>query len=46
MTENDAPVKDPVSPSHKHFVLTQASLRLWLMAAAVVALGLWLALEF
>jgi hypothetical protein len=45
MTENDAPVKDPVSPNHKRFVLTQASLRLWIMAAVVVLLGLWLALE-
>lgn len=40
------PVKDPVSPDHKRFVLTQASLRLWIMAAAIVALGLWLLVEF
>lgn len=40
------PVKDPVSPEHKRFVLSQASLRLWLMAAAVVALGVWLFVEY
>ena len=39
------PVKDPVSPEHKRFVLGQASLRLWIIVAAVIALALWLALE-
>lgn len=45
MTEN-RPVKDPLSPSHRRFVLSQAGLRLWLMAAVVVALGVWLFVEF
>ncbi|MFC3695291.1 hypothetical protein ACFOWB_23965 [Chenggangzhangella methanolivorans] len=39
------PVKDPVTPEHKRFVLSQASLRLWIMAAAIVALGVWLFVE-
>lgn len=45
MTENDAPVRDPVSPEHKRFVLTQATLRLWLIAVAVVALAIWVFVE-
>lgn len=39
---NDAPPNDPVTPQHKSFVLKQASLRLWLAAAVVVALAVWL----
>jgi len=42
---DDRPVKDPLTPEHKRFVLTQASLRLWIMAAAVAALGVWLFVE-
>lgn len=38
----DAPPKDPVTPQHKNFVLKQASLRLWVMAAVVIALAAWL----
>lgn len=46
MTENGAPiVKDPVTPQHKSFVLTQARIRLWLMAAAALALIVWLLVE-
>lgn len=45
MSEN-RPVKDPLSPSHRRFVLSQASLRLWLLAAALVALGVWLFVKF
>ena len=42
MNEGVPPVKDPVSPEHKRFVLTQASLRLWIMAAVIVALAIWM----
>ncbi|WP_020181200.1 hypothetical protein [Methylopila sp. M107] len=45
MTKTPPPVKDPVTPEHKRFVLSQASLRLWIMAAVVVALGAWLIFE-
>lgn len=46
MPDKDAPlVKDPVTPEHKRFVLTQATLRLWTMVAVVVALGIWLFVE-
>lgn len=41
----DAPVKDPVSPDHKRFVLAQASLRLWLILAAVIALAVFVFVE-
>lgn len=44
MSEN-GPVKDPVTPAHKRFVLTQASLRLWIIIAAVAALAIWLLVE-
>lgn len=40
------PVRDPVSPEHKRFVLTQASLRLWIMLAAIVALAIFVFVEF
>ena len=36
------PVKDPLPPKHKRFVLRQAGLRLWVMLAVLVALGVWL----
>ena len=45
MSKDSQAVKDPVSPEHKRFVLAQASLRLWLMAAVVVALLAWLFVE-
>lgn len=34
-------IKDPLPPEHKRFVLTQASIRLWIALAIVVALGVW-----
>lgn len=37
----DPIVKDPLPPEHRRFVLTQASVRLWVMAAIVVALAAW-----
>lgn len=39
------PVKDPVTPEHKRFVLSQATLRLWLIVLAVGGLGVWLLVE-
>ncbi|MDR4308736.1 hypothetical protein IHQ68_19115 [Chelatococcus sambhunathii] len=45
MNDDGQVVKDPVSPEHKRFVLAQASLRLWLMAAVVVALLVWMFVE-
>lgn len=43
--DGTTPVRDPVTPEHKRFVLTQASLRLWMIAAAVLALAVWLIVE-
>lgn len=37
----ERPVKDPLPPKHKRFVLRQAGLRLWVMVAALLALGVW-----
>lgn len=44
--QEEVPVKDPVSAEHKRFVLTQATLRLWIIAAAVIALAVFVFVEF
>jgi hypothetical protein len=46
MAEPTKPLKDPLSPEHKRFVLGQVRIRHWIMAAIVIALAAMLFFEF